>query len=94
MYVFDWDVRKAASNVRLHGITFQEASTVFGDPLAITVADPDHSGEESRFVDLGMSDRGRIIVVSYTERGEIIRIISARNATRRERQTYEEEAGS
>jgi uncharacterized DUF497 family protein len=91
MYIFEWDTRKAARNVKLHGVTFQEASTVFSDPLAITTSDPDHSREEDRFVDIGSSDRSRIIVVSYTERGDRIRIITARKATRRELSSYEEE---
>ena len=91
MYIFEWDAHKAARNVKLHRVTFQEASTVFSDPLAITAADPDHSHEEDRSVDIGLSDRGRIIVVSYTERGDTIRIITARKATRRELASYEEE---
>ena len=94
MYIFEWDTPKAARNVKLHGVTFQEASTVFGDPLAITAADSDHSSEEDRFIDIGLSDRDRVIVVSYTERGDTIRIISAREATSRERHIYEEETRS
>lgn len=91
MYIFDWDPRKAARNFKLHRVTFEEASTLFADPLAITATDPDHSDDEERFVDIGLSDHGRIIVVSYTERGDTIRLITARPATRRERRTYEEQ---
>ena len=94
MYIFEWDTRKANRNAKLHGVTFREASTVFGDRLAITTADSDHSDEEDRFIDIGLSDRARIIVVSYTERGDTIRIISARLATSGERHNYEEEIRS
>ncbi len=89
---FEWDPRKADSNLKKHGITFQEAKTVFADALSITITDPDHSEEEARFLDLGLSHRHRLIVVSYTERGKVIRIISARRASRSERKTYESKA--
>jgi len=87
---FEWDERKAALNLREHGVSFREAATIFGDPLSLTISDPDHSVAEMRFIDIGLSHRGRLLVVSYTERGEHIRIISARPATRREQRQYEE----
>lgn len=87
---FEWDKRKADSNLRAHGVSFREATTVFADPLSITISDPDHSRAEMRFVDIGLSHRGRLLVVSYTERGDRIRLISARFATRNERRQYEE----
>ena len=88
---FLWDARKAAANLRKHGVTFEEAATVFGDPLSITIDDPDHSGDERRFLVLGVSNRPRLLVVAHSERGDAVRIISARRVTRRERRTYEEE---
>jgi uncharacterized DUF497 family protein len=87
---FEWDEDKAKQNVKKHGVWFEEASTVFGDPLARTIHDPLHSGEEDGFVQLGESHRRRHLVVVFTERGAKIRIISARVATRRERKDYEE----
>jgi hypothetical protein len=84
---FRWDPRKAAANVRKHGVTFEEAGTVLADPLSITIADPDHSVDEQRFLLLGSSN----LVVGHSERGDAIRIISARRVTRRERRTYEDE---
>ena len=87
---FEWDKRKAKSNLRLHGVSFIEASTVFADPLSLTIYDPDHSMTEMRFVDIGASHSGRLLVVSYTERGDRIRLISARAATADERRQYEE----
>ncbi len=87
---FEWDPAKAASNVQKHGVTFEEASSVFYDPLAATGDDPDHSSEESRCVTFGMSSAGRLLVVAHTEQGEIMRIISARPATPAERRLYEE----
>jgi uncharacterized protein len=86
---FEWDNRKADSNLRAHGVSFREATTVFTDPLSITISDPDHSMAEMRFIDIGLSHRGRLLVVSYTERGNRIRLISARLATRNERRQYE-----
>ena len=77
-------------NLRLHKVSFAEAATVFADRLSITIADPDHSEAELRFVDIGLSHRRRLIVVSYTERRDRIRIISARLATPVERREYEE----
>ena len=89
-YEFEWDPRKAAENVRKHGVSFEEASTVFSDPLAMLRADPDHSIEEQRFVLLGMSSGGTLLVVSFGERPPRSRLISARPATRHERKDYEE----
>ena len=91
-FAFEWDRAKAAANLAKHGVSFEEASTVFGDPLSSTVADPRRSQDEERFAILGMSTRGRLLAVFYAERGERIRIISAREATRRERGDYEEGA--
>lgn len=87
---FEWDSKKARSNKRKHGITFEEASTIFGDPLSITIHDPAHSISEDRFITIGTSANGRLIVVVHTERGDTIRIISARNATRNEKRQYEQ----
>ena len=86
---FEWDASKAEINVTRHGVTFDEALTVFGDPLAATIPDPDHSLSESRFVTIGLSSAQRLLVVVHTERGERIRLISAREATRVERRQYE-----
>jgi uncharacterized DUF497 family protein len=88
---FEWDPRKAVDNFDKHGVSFDEASTVFGDPLAITIDDPDHSISEYRFVTTGLSKQQRLIVVSHTERNGRIRIISAREPTRQERNQYESE---
>lgn len=88
---FEWDPRKAATNLRKHGVSFTEAGTVFGDELAITVPDPDHSDEEDRFITIGWSNRHRLLMVSHTDRSDRIRIISARELTRNERKAYEEE---
>jgi uncharacterized DUF497 family protein len=87
---FEWDNVKARSNLSKHSISFEEASTVFGDLNSITITDPAHSFSEDRFVILGQSYGGKLIVVVHTERGENIRIISARRANRKERKTYEE----
>jgi uncharacterized DUF497 family protein len=89
-YVFDWDPGKAESNLRKHRVSFEEASTVFGDPLALLMADPDHSLEEDRFILLGASTRQRLLVVAFAERPPLTRLISARRATRTERKKYEE----
>jgi hypothetical protein len=87
---FEWDAAKAAKNLRKHRVSFEEASSVFYDPLAVTGADPDHSEAEERLVTFGLSSEGQLLVVSHTERGEAIRIISARLATQSERRVYEE----
>ena len=90
MIQFEWDPSKAASNRRKHGITFEEAQTVFSDPLEITISDPDHSQQEFRFLSIGRSEHSRLLVVSYTEREpNSVRIISARAASKRERHQYE-----
>jgi uncharacterized DUF497 family protein len=86
---FEWDREKERINSAKHGINFTEAVTVFGDPLELTIADPDHSEAEFRFVSVGMSSAGRLVVVGYTERGERMRIITARLASAREHKQYE-----
>lgn len=87
---FEWDHHKAEANLTKDAISFEEATTVFGDPLSLTISDPDHSEDEQRFIILGQSFEGRLLVVIHTERGAGIRIIGARLATRRERLSYEE----
>jgi uncharacterized DUF497 family protein len=87
---FEWDPAKAESNLRKHRVSFSEASTVFGDPLAATFPDPDHSAGESHYVTIGVTDRGCLIVVAHVERGRRIRVVSARPVTRREREFYEQ----
>lgn len=87
---FEWDPRKAAQNLRKHRVSLHEAATVFGDPLAITYHDPDHSISEQRFITIGVSSADRFLLVVHTDRGENIRIIGARKATVRERRHYEE----
>ena len=86
---FEWDPEKAVTNLERHGISFEEARTVFGDPLGRIVDDPRHSVGERRFVLLGRSDQQRLLAVMFTERREVVRVISARLATRRERRDYE-----
>ena len=90
-YNFEWDPEKEAVNLAKHGVSFAEAVTAFSDPLSMNMPDPDHSEGEQRFIVLGMSDRYRLLVVSYTDRPPRTRIISARLATRHERKQYEEE---
>ena len=87
---FEWDAAKAATNVLKHGVDFDEASTVFADDLSATGRDPDHSINEARFLTFGLSNKGRVLAVSHTDRGGVLRIISARAATRKEKQIYEE----
>ena len=87
---FSWDENKAAGNLLKHGVSFEEATTVFGDVLSDTFPDPDHSLEEDRFVIIGSSERGKILVVAHTDDGDLVRIISAREATHGERESYEE----
>ena len=87
---FEWDTKKALANVRKHGVPFHEAASVFGDPLAITFDDPDHSELEQRDLTFDLSLKGRLIVVSHTERGDRTRIISARLMSREEKVIYEE----
>jgi hypothetical protein len=88
---FEWDRKKANRNRKEHGVSFEEAVTVFYDPLAATVDDPDHSFEEERLITIGFSARGRLMVVSHTERQGVVRIISARRATAHERKRHEAE---
>ena len=85
---FEWDVGKATSNLEKHGVSFAEAMTVFGDALEVMIFDPDHSQGEFRFVSVGRSQLGRVLVVAYTEREGRIRLISAREATPKERRNY------
>jgi len=86
---FEWDPAKAAANLEKHGVSFPEATTVFGDPFELTIPDPDHSVQEQRFLSLGSSAENRVLLVAYTERGSIIRIIHARTAAPKERRTYD-----
>lgn len=86
---FQWDLDKASSNTKKHGVTFEEAVTVFGDPLAVTISDPDYSVGEFRFISTGQSRLQRLLVVSHTEREGKVRLISARLATRQEIRSYE-----
>jgi uncharacterized DUF497 family protein len=88
--IFEWDPRKAAANLRRHGVAFEEAATVFEDPLADTYDDPDHSQREQRFLTFGVSRERRALVVAHCDRGEWVRIINARVMTRREKRQYEE----
>jgi uncharacterized DUF497 family protein len=87
---FEWDRGKGRSNLSKHGVSFQEAATVFGDPLALEFPDPDHSDDEDRFLTFGCSTNGRFVVVAHADRGGRTRIISARRMTRQERKAYEE----
>jgi hypothetical protein len=87
---FEWDPAKAAANLAKHGVSFREAATVFRDPLSQTGSDPDHSLDEERVVTFGVSTRGRLLVVAHTDRGDTIRIISARPVSAGERTIYEQ----
>ena len=87
---FTWDKRKAKSNLRKHGISFEEATTVFGDPLSITIDDPDHSETEERYIIIGCSSNLKTLIISHIDNGDTVRIISARKATKIERGYYEE----
>ena len=89
MFTFEWDANKAESNLTKHNVSFEAAATVFGDPYSVTIPDPAHSDAELRFVSIGLSEAGRLLV-AYTERDQRIRIISARRATRGERRHHEE----
>ncbi len=86
---FEWDREKTSANIRKHGVAFDEAATVFYDSLAVTFSDPDHSAVERRFLSIGYSSGGRLLVVSHVERGSSIRIISARLASAKERKRHE-----
>jgi uncharacterized DUF497 family protein len=87
---FEWNKNKAVKNLSKHGVSFEEAKTVFDDPLYVDFYDPEHSEGEERYLIVGESDRGRLLIVSYTERGDAVRLISAREVTRTEREAYEE----
>ena len=88
---FEWDEEKATTNLRKHGVGFEESITVFGDPETLTIFDEEHSDQEDRYIDIGRSASGRVIVVVYTERVESIRVISCRKATPAERRQYEQQ---
>ncbi len=87
---FEWDERKHQANLRKHGVSFVEAATALRDPFAATASDPDHSAAEHRFLTFGVSAEGRLLIVAHTEQEDVLRIISARMATRLERKIYEE----
>jgi len=89
MLIFEWDFKKAKTNLEKHGVSFGEASTAFKDPLSLTIDDPLHSSDEKRLVLIGISYNNRMLVVVHTERGDHIRIISARKPTKKERLEYE-----
>lgn len=86
----EWDVNKAELNRKNHGVSFDETATIFGDPLSFTIADPDHSQQEDRFVTIGLSELYDTLVVVHTDHGDTVRIINARRATAREKRTYEQ----
>lgn len=88
---FDWDPKKAASNLRKHRVSFEEAASVFNDELATVYEDPDHSHHERRYLSIGASERGRLLIIAYSYRGVKVRIINARQGTKQEREMYEEE---
>ncbi len=87
---FEWDPAKAAKNLHKHRVSFTEAATAFSDDLGVTILDPDHSKDEDRYITIGLSHRGRLLMIAHTERGDYIRIISARELTAAEREAYEE----
>jgi uncharacterized DUF497 family protein len=86
---FEWDDEKAMSNLKKHDVSFEEGTTIFNDPLIATIFDPDHSGDEERYISMGISVQGQLLVVVHTERGKRIRLISCRKATSAERKAYE-----
>jgi uncharacterized protein len=90
MMDFEWNPHKAEINYKKHGVSFEEASTVFGDILSMIYPDPDHSNQEERYLMIGLSNKRRVLVISHVERDEVIRIISARQATKREQLFYEQ----
>ncbi len=92
MLLFEWDANKAEKNIKIHGVSFDEASTAFRDTLSLTIYDPLHSDEEDRLILIGNSCKNRLLVIVHTEREDKVRIISARKATRKERKQYEENA--
>ena len=85
----EWDEEKNVANVQKHGVSFEEAATVFGDPLSDTYDDPDHSADENRFITIGNSGKGRLLFVAHIDRADRVRIVSARELTRQERRDYE-----
>jgi hypothetical protein len=87
---FEWDEAKADSTLRKHGVSFAEAMSVFGDQLSLTAYEPDHAEDEDRYLTIGLSADGRLLIVSHTDPGEVVRIISAREVTPRERRDYED----
>ena len=91
MIEFEWDLNKAKTNLQKHRVAFGEAATIFSDGLSITIYDPDHSDQEDRYITIGTSGTGRFLMVAHTDRGGQIRIISARQLTRKERKAYEKE---
>ncbi len=88
---FEWNTNKAKKNIEKHGVSFDEASTVFSDPLSMTYDDPDHSYGENRYIIIGLSSNGKLLFISHVEKDGIIRIISARQLTRKERKQYEQQ---
>jgi len=92
MLLFEWDPNKAKENLEIHGVSFDEASSAFRDTLSLAIYDPLHSEEEDRFVLIGNSHKDRLLVVVHTERGDNVRLISARKASKKERKQYEENA--
>ncbi len=91
--IYEWDPKKAKTNIRRHRVSFEEAATIFLDPLAVTYPDPDHSVDEVREITIGRSASHRVLFISHTRRGERTRLISGRKATKRERKQYEESSG-
>ena len=89
LLTYEWDNRKEASNIKNHSVSFHEASTVFLDSFSMTFFDPDHSEDEDRFITLGIASTGKLLFLSHTDRGKVTRIISAREATKKEREGYE-----
>ena len=87
---FEWDEEKNSTNLQKHGVSFEEAASIFGDVLSDTFDDPDHSSQEQRFVTIGRSTKGRLLIVAHTDRDDRVRLISARELTRQERRNYEE----
>ena len=92
MLLFEWDLNKAKKNIKIHGVSFDEASTAFRDGMSLTIYDPLHSDEEDRLILIGNSCKNRLLVIVHTERGDKIRVISAKKATKKERKQYEENA--
>ena len=87
---FEWDEEETSTNLRMHGVSFEDAASIVGDVLSDTFDDPDHSSQEQRFVTIGRSTKGRLLIVAHTDRDDRVRLISARELTRQERRNYEE----